>query len=548
MNDKKKILMLTSETVPFAKTGGLADVVTSLSIELKKMGHDVRILMPRYYHIDRSQLKRLNDALGIWLGKGEEWTAVYEGKLPGTEVPVYFLDHERFFGRDGIYGKRADEGFHDNAARYSLLSRGGFQLSRMLHWIPDVIHCHDWPPAPACYLLKKEEQHKGFEHTKSVLTIHNIGYQGIFPLDDAVYLQPETDMLNLSTLEFSGALNFLKSGIITADKITTVSPTYSKEIKRPEYGFGMDGLLNYRHDDLCGILNGIDYTSWNPETDSFISPDNYSVENIRPKAAVKKKLQSEMGLPVNRSIPLVGIVTRLVEQKGIIELCKPGYGSLFSICSDLPAQFVILGSGEGWCEAELLSLADKLTNLSVYIGYDNRLAHMIEAGSDFFLMPSRYEPCGLNQIYSLSYGTLPIVRATGGLADTVKNYEQESGAGTGFVFNDLRPDVIYDVMKIIQPDYNIRSSGCFDPELDVFQHVIINIISDFRIRMFVIYKNKVLPTDPAVVMITSSPFHSVRTCFVGNYPVCILPAYPVFTSYMIENNIKAQLYSHFYGF
>ena len=439
--------MVTSETVPYAKTGGLADVVTALSVHLKKMGHDVRILMPRYYHIDRGSLKKNDAALGIWLGKGEEWTAVYEGFLPDTDVPVYFLDHERFFGRDGIYGHKADEGFIDNAARYALLSRGAFQLCRMLHWTPDILHCHDWPAAPACYLLKKEEQHRGFSNTKSILTIHNIGYQGIFSLADAVYLQPETDMLNLSTLEFSGALNFLKSGIITADKITTVSLTYAEEIKRPEYGFGMEGLLNYRHHDLHGILNGIDYEDWNPATDKFIYPNNFTVDSIKPKTAVKKELQEMMGLKVKQSIPLVGIVTRLVDQKGIRELFEPGYGAMYSICINMNVQFAVLGSGDSWCETELLSLAERLPNLAVKIGYDNRLAHMIEAGSDFFLMPSRYEPCGLNQIYSLSYGTLPIVRKTGGLADTVENYDRENNRGTGFVIEDLRPDVLYKVMQ-----------------------------------------------------------------------------------------------------
>lgn len=452
----KKILMVTSETVPFAKTGGLADVVTALSIQLKKMGHDVRILMPRYYHIDRSALKKHDDALGIWLGWGEEWTAVFEGALPGSDVPVYFLDHERFFGRDGIYGHRADEGFADNAARFSLLSRGAFQLCRMLHWTPDVLHCHDWPSAPACYLLKKEEQERGFADTKSILTIHNIGYQGIFPLDDALFLQPETDMMNLSTLEFSGALNFLKAGIITADKITTVSPTYAEEIKRPDFGFNMDGLLNYRSRDLSGILNGIDYDDWNPETDKYIAPDNYTATKIGGKAAVKKKLQKRMGLKVKQETPLFGIVTRLVDQKGIREMFEPGSGAVYSVCQDMDVQFAILGSGDAWCEDELSVLSTELPNLSVHIGYDNVLAHMIEAGSDFFLMPSRYEPCGLNQIYSLAYGTLPIVRRTGGLADTVENYDAENNSGTGFVFDDLRPDVIYNVVKWVVETWEER--------------------------------------------------------------------------------------------
>ncbi|MBI9103418.1 MAG: glycogen synthase [Spirochaetales bacterium] len=453
---KKKILMVTSEAIPFAKTGGLAEVVSELAIHLSDLGHDVRILMPRYYHIDRSALIKRDEALGIWLKDKEEWTGVYEGVLPNTKVPVYLLDHEFYFGRDGIYGHRPDEGFVDNAARFSLLSRGTFQLCRMLHWIPDVLHCHDWAAAPACYLLKKEEQYKEFSETRSVLTIHNLGYQGIFAMEDSSYVQPETDWLSLSTLEFSGALNFLKAGIMSADRITTVSPTYANEIKTHEQGFGLDGLLNYRHEDLQGILNGIDYSVWTPESDPHIAPHFYSEKNIRNKSNVKKVLQKEMGLPVETKIPLVGIVSRLVEQKGFGALCSPSHGALFSICRDFNVQFVILGSGDKWCEDELRSLSEKLPNLAVHIGYDNRLSHLIEAGSDFFLMPSIYEPCGLNQLYSLSYGTLPIVRNTGGLADTVENYDQETGNGTGFIFNDLYPDVLYNVLKWVVETWEQR--------------------------------------------------------------------------------------------
>ncbi|MDC7126015.1 MAG: glycogen/starch synthase [Spirochaetales bacterium] len=448
--------MVTSETVPFAKTGGLAEVVTELSLQLKSLGYDIRIFMPRYYHIDRASLKKRDEALGIWLGKGEEWAAVYEGTLPDSDIPVYFLDHERFFGRDGIYGHRPDEGFLDNAARFALLSRGCFQLCRMLHWIPDVLHCHDWTAAPACYLLKKEEQYREFSGTKSVLTIHNLGYQGVFALSDAIYIQPETDHISLSTLEFNGALNFLKSGIMTADKITTVSPFYAEEIKSPEQGFGLDGLLNYRREDLKGILNGIDYSIWNPELDTVIAPDNFSESNIKNKAAVKKRLQKEMGLTVDTQIPVVGLISRLVEQKGVGELCGPGYGALYSICYDFNVQFIILGTGEKWCEDELNKLSSELPNLVFWSGYNSDLAHLIEAGSDFFLMPSKYEPCGLNQMYSLAYGTLPIVRHTGGLADTVENYDQQQASGTGFVFYDMYPEVLYNVLDWVVDTWENR--------------------------------------------------------------------------------------------
>ena len=447
--DKKKILMVTSETVPFAKTGGLADVVSALALELSRRGHDVRILLPRYYRIDRDKLTLLHEPLSIWIDGKEEWTAVYEGTLSdeNTSCPVYFLDHEIYYGRDGIYGSRLDEGFEDNAARYALLCRGAFQLCRMLHWIPDVFHCHDWAAAPVCYLLQREEVHRDFSRSVGVLTIHNLGYQGIFALEDARYIQKEMDSYQLSTLEFEGDLNFLKAGIMSAHKITTVSPTYAQEIQGDEQGFRLNGLLHYRREDLTGILNGIDYSVWSPKTDPYIEGYNFTADNIKPKAALKKSLQKEMGLTVDSKTPLVGIITRLVDQKGIQELFSPGKGALYNICHDMDVQFVILGSGDYWCEEELNRLADKLPNLSVFIGYNNELAHRIEGGSDFFLMPSRYEPCGLNQIYSLSYGTLPIVRATGGLADTVENYNQETGSGTGFVFYDLYPEVLYSVMQ-----------------------------------------------------------------------------------------------------
>ena len=447
--EKKKILMVSSEAVPYAKTGGLADVVSALSLELSRQGHDVRILLPRYYHVDRSELSCHPQPLSIWINGREEWTGVYETALEDgkARIPVYFLDHEIYFGRDGIYGHRPDAGFEDNAARYSLLCRGTFQLCRMLHWIPDVLHTHDWTAAPVCYLLQKEEKYREFSKTVSILTIHNLGYQGIFALEDARYLQQEMDSYHLSTLEFEGALNFLKAGIMSAHKITTVSPTYAEEIQGFDQGFNLNGLLHYRREDLTGILNGIDYAVWNPESDSYLEGNNFSSDNIRPKAAVKKIIQKEMGLPVDSKVPLVGIITRLVDQKGIQELFSPGKGAVYSICRDMDVQFAILGSGDYWCEEELQQLSDKLPNLKVYIGYNNELAHKIEAGSDFFLMPSRYEPCGLNQIYSLAYGTLPIVRSTGGLADTVENYDQETGSGTGFVFHDLYPDVLYKVMK-----------------------------------------------------------------------------------------------------
>lgn len=451
--------MITSEAVPYAKTGGLADVVSALALELARKGHDVRLLLPRYYRIDRSKLECHPQPLSVWMNGKEEWTGVYETVLEdgGASCPVYFLDHEFYFGRDGIYGHRMDEGFSDNAARYALLCRGTFQLCRMLHWIPDVFHCHDWAAAPVCYLLQKEEKYREFGRSISVLTIHNLGYQGKFGLDEARYIQQEMDSYHLSTLEFEGDLNYLKAGIMSAHKLTTVSPTYAQEIQGEEQGFRLNGLLHYRREDLTGILNGIDYNIWNPAKDKYLGDNTFTPDNIRPKAKLKGHVQKTMGLPVDSKVPLVGIITRLVDQKGIQEMFSPGKGAMFNICRDMDVQFAILGSGDAWCEEEISRLSEKLPNLGVYIGYNNELAHNIEAGCDFFLMPSRYEPCGLNQIYSLAYGTLPIVRATGGLADTVENYDQKKGEGTGFTFYDLYPEVLYNVMKwVVETWYERR--------------------------------------------------------------------------------------------
>ena len=303
---KKKILMVTSETVPYAKTGGLADVVSALALELARRGHDVRILLPRYYSIDRGTLERHPEPLSIWMDGKEEWTGVYEKTLEdgGASCPVYFLDHEIYYGREGIYGHRLDEGFDDNAARYALMCRGVFQLCRMLHWIPDVFHCHDWAAAPVCYLLQKEEIYREFSQSVGILTIHNLGYQGIFALEDAKFVQKELNSFQLSTLEFEGALNFLKAGIMSAHKITTVSPTYAREIQGEEQGFKLNGLLHYRREDLTGILNGIDYSLWSPEADPHLGGHNFTADNMRPKTTLKKMVQKEMGLPVDSKVPL----------------------------------------------------------------------------------------------------------------------------------------------------------------------------------------------------------------------------------------------------
>ncbi|HNY21717.1 MAG TPA: glycogen synthase GlgA [Treponemataceae bacterium] len=440
-----KILMVTSEAVPFAKTGGLADAVSALSIALAEQGHDVRIVMPRYYRIDRSKLKLIPGPMGVHPGYQEIWTGVYESVLPGSKVPVYFIDHEQSYGRDGIYGVPGETDFNDNPQRFSLLGHATFQLCRKIQWIPDVIHAHDWAAALAPILLRFNERQGEFAHTASVFTIHNIGYQGVYGKHLFPYTGLSWDNFYAAGFEDWDRMNFLKAGLVSSDKLTTVSPTYAREVQRPEYGFRMDGILRYRTADLSGILNGVDTTIWNPAKDPLIAA-NYTAKTLDKKAVNKEALQKKMGLPVDPDVPIVGIVTRLADQKGVSELFGPAYGSAARICSEIKLQMVVLGSGEAWCENELSALNKSLPNFSAYIGYDESLSHLIEAGSDFFLMPSRYEPCGLNQMYSLLYGTLPIVRRTGGLADTVENYNEQTGEGTGFILDNLTPQSIYDTV------------------------------------------------------------------------------------------------------
>ena len=440
-----KVLMVTSELVPFAKAGGLGDMVPALSAELARQGHDVRVVVPRYYGIDRGALEPVPGPLGVPVGGGEAWVGVFEGRVPGTSIPVYFFDHEGLYGRDGVYGPRSGEAFADNLERFAVLSRGALQLAKRLGWVPDVVHAHDWPAAAAPAMLYGVESHGVLANTASVLTIHNLGYQGWFPKDRFPALGLPWEMYHHGGFERQGSINLLQGGLRCADLLTTVSPTYAAEIQTPDYGEGLDALLRHRTSDLFGVLNGIDYDIWNPETDPFL-PATFSHDDLSGKADCKATLQRESGLAVDPTVPVIGIVSRLVDQKGFPELAGPSYGSLYSICSQLDVQVVILGTGDTWCEHELRHLDWELENLSVTIAFSERTAHLIEAGSDFFLMPSRYEPCGLNQMYSLRYGTLPIVRRTGGLADTVESYDETTGEGTGFVFDQLTPSAIFNTV------------------------------------------------------------------------------------------------------
>src|SRR3990167_2208211 len=434
-----KILFAASEAVPFVKTGGLADVCGALPKYLRKLGHDVRLVLPRYWAINREQynLKSVISPLSVQMGNCNVWCEVLEGAV--DEVPVYFIEHENFFGRAGIYDDGRWE-YGDNAERFGFFARACIELCRNLNFQPDIIHSHDWQVALIPAYLKIWHLHDPFfEKTASVFTIHNIAYQGVFHswfypllgLGHENFVEPK--------FENYQCVNFMKGAIFYADCVSTVSPSYANEILSEPGGNGLSQYLGRRREDLVGILNGVDYDNWNPETDRY-TPEYYSANDFSGKAIFKRRLQQEFLLEVKGKIPVIGVVSRLTDQKGFQVLAA----IIKWIVRNMVVQFVFLGSGEKWMEDFYGGLPAKFPGrIGAWIGYDTRKAHLIEAGSDFFLMPSLFEPCGLNQIYSLKYGTLPIVRETGGLKDTVEQYSETLGTGTGFRFQILDPMSIY---------------------------------------------------------------------------------------------------------
>lgn len=450
-----KIFMLSAEAFPFAKTGGLADAVSSLSKTLSSSGDEVKILLPRYYSIPREKLSLCIKSLPVDAGFCKAEADFYKTNI-GNGTEIFFLDYEPFFGRDGFYGPSADFEYPDNCQRFSFFAASLFSLCGKIGFSPDIIHFHDWSSSLAAPLLKfRFRENPLFRKTKSVMTIHNAGYQGKFPSGSFSLAGIPEKFRSESGIDDGGNINFLKAGITCADKITTVSPNYAKEIQTDGQGFGLSGLYRVRKDDIFGIVNGIDTSVWNPLSDMKI-PFRFSVSSLSGKKKCKKELQKYFGLSENPDVPVISMITRLASQKGIDEVFAPMYGSLWRICTELDVQFVVLGSGEKWCEKEIRILSEKLPNFKAFIGYNDALSHLIEAGSDLFLMPSRYEPCGLNQIYSMLYGTLPVVRNTGGLHDTVENYDQRSAEGTGFVFDDLTPDAVFGTLKWAVETYRER--------------------------------------------------------------------------------------------
>ena len=435
-----RILFAASECAPFAKAGGLGDVVGALPKALHALGHDVRVVLPRYQFIATWNKQRHLKPLGVPLGASEAWCGVLEGRLPDTDVPVYFIEHDAHF-----YGNQPYQGYGggvEDMARFALLSRASLQLCRFLQWAPDVIHVHDWPTAWIPVLLNTVERRAPFTNAATVLSIHNMAYQprfvaeglGMLHLPDAVFVP--------DGLEDYGQLNPFKGGLFHSTMLSTVSPNYANEIRTPTFGAGLHDVMNFRGADLVGILNGIDEDVWNPQTDPELDA-NFSVDDMSGKAICKAGLQKEVGLAPRPEVPLIGVVSRLNYQKGTDVLIRALDGIL-----SLDVQVIILGSGDDGMEDELRHRSHYgFGRFFAWIGYNERLAHRIEAGSDMFLMPSRFEPCGLNQMYSQRYGTLPIVRATGGLADTVEQCDPQTGEGTGFKFDDLYEAALYGTVQ-----------------------------------------------------------------------------------------------------
>jgi starch synthase len=450
---KLKILFVTSEVVPFVKTGGLADVSSALPQMLSELGHEVRIVIPKYGAVDDRKFKiheivRLKDIV-IKIGEKEVTFSLKSCFLPGPRirVQIYFLDNQEYFGsRNSLYvDLKSGKDFPDNDERFILMSRAVMELIIKLGWIPDVIHLNDWQCGliPA-YLKTVYKDEVSFNQFKTLFTIHNLAYQGEFPAStfQKTGLPKELES-NSKGILHDGKVNFMKSGLMFADVINTVSPTYANEIRtKEEIGERLKDVLSKRKDSLFGILNGIDKNVWNPDKDKQI-PAQYSTKNLEEKLVNKKELAERFGLTYDEKIPIIGLISRLYDSKGL-DLVQKAFADLMK----MDVQVILLGTGDHKYHSFFEKMSSKYPKkFGSYLGFNDELAHLIEAGSDLFLMPSKYEPCGLNQMYSLTYGTVPVVRETGGLADTVIKYNEKTEEGNGFVFKKYDSDEMIKELK-----------------------------------------------------------------------------------------------------
>jgi len=447
----KKILFVTSEAYPLIKTGGLADVSGSLPKALAGLAQDIRLILPNY-----QSLKLAKQAAYVGSIRVDNLPVnILESHIPGSTIPVWLVDYPDFFGHPGNpYTDESGQSWPNNSQRFALFCRIAVEVAMNranLNWKPDIVHCNDWQSGlvPAYLALEKKRP-------KTLFTIHNMAYQGLFPASEAVSLNIPGKLWNAEGLEFYHMLSFMKGGLVYADHITTVSPTYALEIQTPEFGYGLEGLLAFRKKQLTGIVNGIDTEQWDPASDAYIR-QTYDESTLELKADNKRELQTRMGLPCAEELPLFGLISRLVEQKGI-ELLLDGLPELLK----MPIQLIILGSGDPYIEQRLAEFAHRFPEkFALSIGYDEPLAHLIEAGADIFLMPSLFEPCGLNQMYSQRYGTVPVVRKTGGLADTVVDSLPHAIAektATGIVFKGASAGSLLEASKRALLLYNQPST------------------------------------------------------------------------------------------
>lgn len=439
----QNILFIASEMTPFIKTGGLGDVVGSLPKSLIHEDVHVKVIIPLYSGINYQKygLFKVMEGNCVEMGNCHEFFCVHQSNyIPGVET--YFIEFNKYFDRNGVYDdKWSHTAYQDNAYRYAFFCRAALQVSKDLGYRPDVIHVHDWQTSLIPYYIKHDHD-PFFARTKSLLTIHNLPYQGRFPSDVVPYAKIDWSDFHAGAFEDYGCINFLKGGLRFADKLNTVSPNYAHEILTPEFGAGLDFLLRERQNDLCGILNGIDTQLWNPSKDLII-PERYSADSFtKGKQRNKEELVRRTGLS-STSQPIFGMAVRLAEQKGIGMLSQ----CIEPVLNTMQCQFVIMGQGDQWAQNYFESLPKKYPGrISVQIGFDPEMEHWIDAGSDFSLVPSIYEPCGLKQMVSQTYGALPVGRATGGLDDTIYNYNEYYGVGTGFKFKDISPMALYNTI------------------------------------------------------------------------------------------------------
>ncbi len=464
-----KIVFITPEVVPFSKTGGLADVSGALPIELAEAGNDVIVYSPLYKSVDTKKynIVPIKKSIFVPISGKMESVDIYESLnyKPNSRIRFIFLSCEKYFKRENLYGE-GNKDYPDNHERFGLFSRSVFEVLKSLNFAPDIIHCNDWQTGIVpVYLKCIYSQDTFFSGTKSLITIHNMAYQGLFESYVMDTLMLPWSLFNYKELEYYGKVNFLKAGLIFSDAITTVSRKYAEEIRTKEYGCGLEGVLEERKNNLYGILNGVDYSIWDPSIDSLL-PKKYSPNDLSGKKECKKVLLKNMGIKSEEDIPLIGIISRLADQKGFDLLFE-----LKDRLINIGANFVILGTGDKKYHEHFTDLKNRYPNkIGLLLGFDNTLAHLIEAGSDFFLMPSRYEPCGLNQMYSLRYGTFPIVRGVGGLDDTIIDLDTDRVNGNGFKFYEYTSEellkTIERALNFYKTEKNIEKDICRIMKLD----------------------------------------------------------------------------------